>query len=345
MKLLEEYRLNAKVSLKNRIVMAPLTRSFADDNLVPTEEISNYYEKRADAGLIITEATMISRSAQGYPNTPGIYSKEQIAGWKKTTSKVHAKGGKIFLQIWHVGRVSHPIYLDGQPAVAPSAVKLEGRVPRADDLQYETPRALETHEVESIIEDFRTAALNAIEAGFDGVEIHGANGYLIDQFLHQHTNKRNDKFGGSLENRSRFLLQIVDAVTKAIGVERTGLRLSPGAYFNMEHTKGDELTFKFILNMLNDKNLAYLHTGIFDDSMSFDYLGGTATEFLRENYSGTVIASGGYNSDKGEQDIHLNKFDLLAIGRPFIANPDYVAKVKGNIELTAYDESMLGSLV
>lgn len=345
MKLLEEYSLNPNITLKNRIVMAPLTRSFASDQLVPTEEVSNYYEKRADAGLIITEATIISKNAQGYPNTPGIFTKDQIEGWKLTTNKVHKKGGKIFLQLWHVGRVSHPIFLDGETPVAPSAVKLDGRVPRTDNKEYGTPRALETHEVETIIQDYKIAAQNAIKAGFDGVEIHGANGYLIDQFLHQHTNQRSDKFGGSTENRSRFLLQIIDEITNAIGPERTGLRLSPGAYIHMEHTEGDEKTFKFILQMINDKNLAYVHAGIFDDSISFDYLGGSTSEFLREHYNGTVIASGGYTSDKGEQDLHLNKFDLLAIGRPFIANPDYIQKVKSNTVLTEYDPSMLETLI
>jgi len=344
MKLLETFKLNDKIEIKNRIVMAPLTRSFATDDLIPTEDIAKYYEKRADAGLIITEATIVNKQGQGYPNTPGIYSSEQIQAWKKTTQLVHEKGGKIFLQIWHVGRVSHPIYLNGESPVAPSAVKLDGRVPRTEDLEYGTPRALELNEVAGIIEDFKQAALNAIEAGFDGVEIHGANGYLIDQFLHQETNTRTDKYGGSIENRSRFALQIVDEVTKAIGAERTAIRLSPGAYIHLGYTQGDEDTFKFLLNMLNDKNLAYVHTGIFDDSLTFDYLGGTATEFIRENYKGNVIASGGYTSDKSEQDLHLNKYDLVAIGRPFIANPDYVSKVKNNIELTNYDASMLESL-
>jgi 2,4-dienoyl-CoA reductase-like NADH-dependent reductase (Old Yellow Enzyme family) len=345
MKLLKEYKLNEEITLNNRIVMAPLTRCFATDELVPTTEIANYYEKRADAGLIITEATIINPMGQGYPNTPGIFNKKQIEGWKQTTEKVHAKGGKIFLQIWHVGRVSHPIYLNGNDPVAPSAIKLEGHVPRSGDLEYGTPRALETNEVNAIINDYEQAALNAIEAGFDGVEIHGANGYLIDQFLHQHTNTRDDMYGGSIENRVRFALEIVDKVTKAIGSQRTGIRLSPGAYFNMKHIAGDEETFKHLLNKLSDKKLAYVHTGIFDDETSFDYLGGSATEFLRENYNGTIIASGGYTSEKSEQDIHLNKFDLVAIGRPFIANADYVEKVKNKIELKKYNENMLSELI
>ncbi len=345
MKLLNDYKLNDSISLKNRIVMAPLTRCFATNELVATEDISNYYEKRAGAGLIITEATIINKLAQGYPNTPGIFTKEQIEGWKLTTKKVHAKGGKIFLQIWHVGRVSHPHFLNGETPVAPSAVKLNGHVPRSGDLEYGIPRALETHEVSAIIEDYKQAALNAIEAGFDGVEIHGANGYLIDQFLHQQTNLREDKYGGSIENRSRFALQIVDEVIKAIGANKTAIRLSPGAYIHLEHTSGDEDTFKFLLKMLNDKKLAYIHTGIFDDSLTFDYLGGTSTEFLRENYNGTVMASGGYTSEKSEQDILLNKYDLVSIGRPFIANPDYVEKIKTNEPLTKYDDDMLGTLI
>ncbi|WP_127716103.1 alkene reductase [Halobacteriovorax sp. HLS] len=345
MKLLEKYKLNSTIEMQNRIVMAPLTRCFATDELVPTQLMADYYEKRADAGLIITEATIVTKGGQGYPNTPGLFSKEQGDGWKLVTDKVHKRGGKIFAQLWHVGRVSHSIYLNGNAPVAPSAVLLAGRVPRAEDLEYPMPRALEISEIETIIQEFKQAAINAIEAGFDGVEIHGANGYLIDQFLHQHTNLRDDQYGGSVANRARFALQIIDETIKAIGSHRVGIRLSPAAYFNMEYVKGDEDTFDFLLEMINDKNMAYVHVGIFDDTASFDYLGGTVSEYIRSKYKGVLIASGGKTSEVAEQDLHLNKYDLVAIGRPFIANPDYVSRVRSNSSLVDYNESMLTSLV
>jgi len=342
---LSQFELNNSLTLQNRIVMAPLTRCFADENLVPTLDIEKYYEKRSTVGLIITEGVIINETGHGYPNTPGIYTKAQIAGWKKVTDKVHAKGGKIFMQIWHVGRVSHPIYLAGATPVAPSAVKVEGRIPRSENLEYETPRALTTEEVVATINDYKQAAINAIEAGFDGVEIHGANGYLIDQFLHQHTNQRDDEYGGSAEKRANFALQVVDEVIAAIGSERTGLRLSPGAYFNMEHTEGDLETFEILLKNLSEKNLAYVHTGIFDGTQQFEYLSGNATSFLRKHYKGTLIGCGGYSAESGAEAISNGEFDLLAIGRPLIADFDYIERVENGTALTPYDQSMLGTLV
>lgn len=341
--LLKKFELNSTITLNNRIVMAPLTRCFADEDLAVTDLITDYYERRADIGLIITEATIINAGAQGYPNTPGIYSKKQITQWKKVTDKVHAKGGKIFVQLWHVGRVSHPSFRNGEPTIAPSAVALEGRVPRTD-LEYGTPRALETKEVYEIIEDYKQAALNAIEAGFDGVEIHGANGYLIDQFFHQHTNKREDEFGGSLKARAKFAMEIVNEIINAIGKDRVGIRLSPGAYFHQENTIGDEDTYEYFLKYLSEKNIAYVHTGVFDDSMEFDYLGGSATSFLKKHFNGVVIASGSYSPEKANESIGEDKFDLIAIGRDIISNPDYVEKLTNQRELTEYTEAMLTEL-
>jgi N-ethylmaleimide reductase len=341
----EPYNLNATISLKNRIVMAPLTRCFAQEGFVPANEAPSYYAKRADSGLIISEATVIAPSGHGYPNTPGIYTEDQIEGWKRVTDAVHAEGGKIFLQLWHVGRVSHSIYLDGEQPVAPSAVPIDGRVPRTNDLRYPTPRALETAEIKTLVENYIQGSKNAILAGFDGVEIHGANGYLIDQFLHTHTNQRDDQYGGSLKNRTRFALEVVDGVCKAIGSERVGIRLSPGAYVNMFNEDGDEQTFISLLKELEPYKLAYVHTGIFDDSMTFDYLNGGATEFLRKHYSGTIIACGGYSAQNGQHAIQSGKSDLVAIGRSFIANPDLVERLKSNQELVEYNESMLAELV
>ena len=344
--LFQSFRLSDEIELPNRILMAPMTRSMASDELVPTEEIAEYYARRADAGLILTEATIIRADGQGYPNTPGLWSEAQVEGWRRVTDRVHEEGGRIFAQIWHVGRVSHPIYLDGELPIAPSAVPLSGRVPRSDDLQYGTPRALEAEEIPQLIADYAQAAGNAIRAGFDGVEIHGANGYLIDQFLHYHTNLREDEWGGSVEKMARFALEVVDAVAARIGSGRLGLRLSPGAYFNMEGDARDIEVFRYLLKQLEERNLAYLHVGIFDDRQTFEELGGiSASEFLRQNYSGTFIGNGSYTLDKAAKKIENDEFQLIAIGRPFIANPDLIAKAKASEALADYQESMLTELV
>lgn len=324
--------------------MAPLTRCFAEEGHVPSELAIDYYAKRASVGLIISEATVVHPSGHGYPNTPGIYTSEQIDGWKKITSQVHDNEGKIFLQLWHVGRVSHSIYLEGEKPVAPSQNALTGRVPRTDDLQYGEVRALETNEVYDLIDAFVKGARNSFAAGFDGVEIHGANGYLIDQFLRQETNQRNDEFGGSSENRMRFLLEIVKGITKEFGGQRVGIRLSPGAYFNLGHTEGDEQTFIQLLKELESYNLAYIHTGIFDDSTKFEYLDGTATSFIRRNYNGVVMACGSYTVENAKESIESEAADLVAIGRPLIANPNFIELAKNDKELKPYSEEMLQSL-
>ncbi len=335
------------LQLNNSVVMAPLTRCKADDDLVPTDEIAAYYERRADAGLIISEATIVMPNGQGYPNTPGIYSEAQVEGWKKVTDRVHEKGGKIFLQLWHVGRASHPVFLNGDLPVAPSAVPLTGRVHRGggEEVQYGTPRALETEELAEYIEAFAQGAANAMEAGFDGVEIHGANGYLIDQFLHENTNLRTDNYGGSVENRARFALEIVDAVLARVSSKRVGIRLSPGGYFNdIETSEEDAETFKYVLKELEGRDLAYVHTGIFDDSMEFEPLGGRVTPFLRANYKGTVMGCGSYTPETADKALGNNVMDLAALGRPFIANPDLVARLKAGQELKEYDEATLDTL-
>jgi 2,4-dienoyl-CoA reductase-like NADH-dependent reductase (Old Yellow Enzyme family) len=335
--------LGANLTLKNRIVMAPLTRSMADDNLVPTEAMAAYYGRRADAGLIITEATLVSQDGQGYPNTPGLYTQAQIDGWKNVTQRVHQNGGKIFAQIWHTGRVSHSIYHNGELPVAPSAVPLQGHVPRTENLEYETPREISIDEIKRVQGQFATAAKNAIAAGFDGVEIHGANSYLIDEFLHWDTNRREDEYGGTVENMARFLFEVIDQVKAVIPEHKIGLRLSPQAYINLEHDNRDKQVFDYLLPLLNQYDLAYVHTGMFFDA-PYEHLEGTVTQYIRKHYRGTVIASGGYTAESGSTTVENGDADLIAIGRPFIANPDYVEKVKQDKTLVEYSDEMLGEL-
>jgi len=343
--LFQPFALNSTIELKNRILMAPLTRCMADDNLVPTQAMADYYARRAGAGLIITEATQIRADGQGYPNTPGLYTPEQINGWRVVTDAVHKNGGKIFAQIWHTGRVSHPYFYEGDEVLAPSAVKVEGTVPRMRDLEYQTPTPMTQAQIQQMVEDFAQAASNAIDAGFDGVEIHGANGYLVDQFLHYSSNTREDEFGQTPENMARFPLQVVDAISERIGADRTALRVSPGAYFNMQADKRDRAVFDYLLDQLSERQLAYLHVGIFDDAMEFDYLGGTVSSYIRQNYPHTLVGVGGFSAQTGSQAIAENKFDLLAIGRPFIANPDYVERVQAGEEIVEYSEEMLTQLI
>ncbi len=344
-KLFDPLVLNESITLNNRIAMAPLTRCMADDNLVPTQAMADYYARRADSGLIISEATIIRADGQGYPNTPGLFTAEQIKGWRLVTDAVHQNGGKIFAQLWHTGRVAHPHFFNGEYVLAPSAEKVEGSVPRMRELEYTTPKPATTDEIAQLVADYAQAAANAIAAGFDGVEIHGANGYLIDQFLHHDSNKRTDEYGGSPENMARFPLAVVDAISTRIGSDRTALRISPGAYFNMAGDKRDRQVFDYLLTQLEQRELAYLHLGLFDDSMEFDYLDGNATDYVRKNYSKTLMGVGGYTAETGNNAIAANRFDLLAIGRPFIANPDYVSKVKSGAELVDYQEEMLATLV
>ena len=343
--LFQTITLNPSLTLSNKIVMAPLTRCFADKNLVPTAQMAEYYRKRADLGLIVSEATLIDPIAQGYPNTPGIYSKAQIKGWKQVTKAVHEQGGKIFCQLWHCGRVAHSCYTDQQP-VAPSAQCWHGKVPRTQDKEYEMPRSLSTKEVKRTIKKYVKAAKNAMKAGFDGVEIHGANGYLVDQFLRQETNKRDDKFGGSPRKRTRFALQIVDGISKAIGADKTAIRLSPQAYVHLNYCKGDEKTYKRLLKQLNKRTLCYVHLGAFSDHYTFEYLAGQkASEFIRKYYKGTFVSCGGYTAETANKAIEENKADLIAIGRPIIANPDYLNKAKKGEEMQEYSQEMLTTLI
>ncbi|MFT4926741.1 MAG: N-ethylmaleimide reductase, partial [Phenylobacterium sp.] len=330
--LFESYRLNSSLTLKNRIIMAPMTRCMADDDLVPTSVMAEYYGRRAEAGLIISEATLIRPDGQGFPNTPGLFTGAQIRGWAKVTDAVHQQGGKMFAQLWHCGRAAHPhFFADGSPAstfvLAPSAVALTGNLPRMAELQYVPPKAATIDEINGLIKDYAQAANNAIEAGFDGVEIHGGNGYLIEQFLHYDSNRRTDEYGGSPENMARFALAVTDAVIEQIGHERTSLRISPGGHGNIATDSRDRAVLDELLAQLAQRNLAFVHIGIFDDSQQFDFLGGSASEYVRANYHQSLVGVGGYNAQTASVAIAEDKFDLISFARAFIANPDYVTRV------------------
>ncbi len=344
--LFQPYQLSPHLTVPNRIVMAPMTRAMATEDFVPTVAMATYYAKRAAAGLIITEGTIISRDATGYRAVPGIYNAAQIEHWRVVTDAVHANGGRIFMQLWHVGRVSHPDFLQGAQPVGPSATHMQGRLNRSDGLIFGECRALDLHEVQAIIAQFAQAAKNALAAGFDGVELHGANGYLIDQFLHYDTNHRDDVYGGRVRDRTRFAIEVVKAVGDAIGYERIGLRLSPGAYLNeIVGDARDAAVFSDLLQQLNQLPIAYVHTGNFDDTKTFAALGEmTMTAFLRKHYHGTLIACGSYTPGSAEMHIARGDFDLIAFGRPFIANPDFIARVQSGEALQAYDVSMLKTL-
>ncbi|KTD22997.1 NADH-dependent flavin oxidoreductase, Oye family [Legionella lansingensis] len=344
--ILQPFQLNETIRLKNRIVMAPMTRNMANDDFSPTQEMVNYYARRADAGLIITEGAVISPDGRGYSNTPGIYTRQHVDGWKRVTHAVHEKKGKIFLQIWHVGRVSHPVFLDGALPVSPSETVMAGKIHRIEGLYYGKSRALSIDEIKTLINKYAQAAARAMEAGFDGIEIHGANGYLIDQFLHYHTNKRNDVYGLEPKNLARFALEVVEACIAEIGNQRVGLRLSPGTYLNeIVGDTRDANVFQYLLRQLTEKKIAYLHTGNFDDTALFPELGNkTMTEFMRIHFGGKLIASGGYIVQQANQQILENKFDLVALGRPFIANPDLIERIKTASELKSYEATMLETL-
>lgn len=323
-----------EIDLKNRIIMAPLTRSRANDEGVQPDFTVDYYTQRASGGLLITEATNVSPMAKGYVRTPGIYTPEQIESWRKVTDSVHANGGKIFMQIFHTGRVALPDFLpDRQLPVAPSPVKAAGENYTDEGMkEFVVPRELTTDEVRSTVQDYATAAKNAIEAGFDGVEIHGANGYLLQQFLSTNVNLRTDEYGGSIENRSRFLLEIVEAITSAIGSERTGLRLSPGGEFgDIKETDAEEL-YEYVLGKLNGFGLAYLHIGTFDQNRDWHPV-------LRPLYDGTYFAGVGFDQARGEELLAADGADAIVYGKLFLANPDLPERFRTDAELNAWDES------
>jgi len=327
------------IALSNRIVMAPLTRNRAGEGGVPQEINVKYYEQRASAGLIITEATPISPMGHGYPLLPGIYTDAQIAGWKKVTDAVHAKGGKIVIQLWHVGRISHPSLLNGETPVAPSAIKPAGKAFTFQGLvDYVEPRALDASELPGIVADYVQAAKNALQAGFDGVEIHSANGYLLDQFLRDGSNKRTDNYGGSIENRARLLMEVTKAVVSAIGADKVGLRLSPVNPFNDMKDSNPQAVFNYVTEQLNHFNLAYLHVvegGI--------HGGGVADPFdfaaMRKLCKSPYMANLSYDKARGNAAIASGHADAVAYGVPFISNPDLVERFRKDAPLNEADSS------
>jgi N-ethylmaleimide reductase len=343
-KLFEPFR-SAHLELSNRIAMAPMTRSRAIGN-VPNEMMAEYYALRADAGLIITEGTSPSKNGLGYPNIPGVYSAEQINGWKRVTDAVHAKGGKIFLQVMHTGRVGHPLNMpEGGELVAPSAIAAAGLMfTLQEGMQpHPTPRAMTLEDIQQAQDEYVQAAKNAVEAGFDGVEIHAANGYLPNQFINATTNQREDSYGGSVENRARFVLEVTQKMVEAIGSDKTGIRLSPYVQFN-DLGRYDSIadTYTFIVDQLNKMDLAYLHLLDVRAMGAQDVPDGFLLELVR-GYQGVVMFNGGLGADLNEATklVELSDRYLISLGSLFIANPDLIKRLKMGAKLNEFDQSTL----
>ena len=330
------------LGLVNRVVLAPLTRNRAGAGFVPSEFAATYYGQRASAGLLISEASQISQQGQGYQDTPGIYSQAQIDGWRVVTDAVHAKGGRMFLQLWHVGRVSHvDLQENGAAPVAPSAIRAATKTFVNNSFgDVSEPRALARDELPGIVNDFRRAAANAMAAGFDGVEIHGANGYLLDQFAKDGTNVRTDAYGGSIENRARLLLEVTAAVVDEIGAERTGIRISPVSPANGVSSSDPQAQFDYIVDQLDALGIVYLHvvegaTGGPRDVAPFDF------DSLRRRFKRTYIANNSYSLDLATSRLAEGKADLFAFGRPFIANPDLVERLKTGAPLAEPNQATI----
>lgn len=323
-------------TLPNRIVMAPMTRLRAV-NSIANSLMATYYAQRASAGLIISECTMVSPLSNGYMNCPGIYSSEQVEGWKQVTEAVHAKGGKIFLQLWHSGRISHPSLLNGEFPVAPSAIAPVGTLHTPiGKVNIDTPRALETEEIPEIVAQFRKGAENAMKAGFDGVELHGAFGYLIDQFLQDGSNQRSDIYGGSIENRARFLLEVMDAVTGVWGSDRVGIKLSPSNTFYGMQDSNPKATFTYVIDALNRYSLAYIHLmEPNEQDLATREVLNPVLPIFRPIYKGTIISNGGYDKSKANTVIAAGDADLVSFGKLFISNPDLPQRFAADAELNA----------
>ena len=333
--LLDPYKLH-DLQLSNRVAMAPLTRSRAGDSRIPNDLMAEYYVQRASAGLIISEATTISPQANGWVKSPGIYTDAMVEGWRSIVGSVHDRGGKIFLQLWHMGRASHSDFHGGKLAVAPSAIAIQGdpiRTPKGKQ-PHEVPRALEAEEIPGIVEEYRKAASNAKTAGFDGIEIHAANGYLIDQFLQSKTNHRTDQYGGSIENRTRFLEEVTAAVTSVWDSRRVGVRLSPNGAFNDMGSPDYREQFTYAARQLKQFNLCYLHVV---DGLAFGFheLGEPMIlADFKKIFDGPLMGNCGYEKESAELAVSSGKADLIAFGRPFISNPDLVERFRNNWPLT-----------
>lgn len=324
------------LTLRNRMVMAPLTRNRAGEGNVPQDMNVEYYRQRASAGLIITEATQVSAEGVGYPATPGIHSADQVAGWQKVTRAVHDEDGLIFLQLWYCGRISHPDLLpNNQQPVSASAVTADGEAVTFEGMKpFVEPRALETEELPGIIDQYLKASINAKEAGFDGVEVHAANGYLLDQFLRDGTNRRQDNYGGSIENRARLLLEIVDTVTQIWDSSQVGVRISPDNSFNDIHDSEPQALFNYVAEALSSRKLGYLHVveGGFIGEHDVDY------DQIRQRFVGNYMANLGYDQEKAQAAIANGHAELVSFGSLFLANPDLVARFMANAELNTPDQ-------
>lgn len=324
------------LQLKNRIVMAPMTRSRSDEQGVPPAYAADYYAQRAGAGLIVTEATNISAQARGYPRTPGIWTDAQVAAWRRVTDAVHRNDGKIFLQLWHTGRMSHPDMQGGALPVAPSALRPEGQIRVHDGMKdFVTPRALASDEIPAIVEDYRRAAEHALRAGFDGVEVHSANNYLLEQFVRDSTNQRTDRYGGTLENRLRFPLEVVKAVVDVWGAGRVGIRISPvtTAPGNTPLDSDTMTTFGAYVDALSALGLLYIHDIEGVTQSSREASDGTSFAALRRRFQGAYIANNQYTLPLAEEALAAGDADLFSIGRPFIANPDLVERLRSGAPL------------
>jgi N-ethylmaleimide reductase len=331
--------------LSHRVVMAPLTRMRSDPGDIPSALMVKYYSQRASSGgLIISEATPVSIRGYGYAGAPGIYSDGQIEGWRRVTEAVHAKGGRIFLQLWHVGRQSHTdLQPNGEPPVAPSAIAAEGYAySKQGEVRFSMPRALSLEEIPGIIEEFRAGAERALRAGFDGVEIHGANGYLPDQFLQDGTNKRTDEYGGPIENRARFLLEITRAAISVWGADRVGVRIAPSGTYGSMSDSNPAATFSYVVTELDRLGVAYLHVveprikGIEEVAKGQAPI---ATQHLRPKFGRTLIAAGGFTGESAAATVAAGDADLVAFGRHFISNPDLPERLRRNWPLNRYDRS------
>ncbi|WP_421802736.1 alkene reductase [Flagellimonas sp.] len=335
---------NKNINLKNRVVMAPMTRSRAvNDENKPTDELQGlYYEQRASAGLIITEGSQVSERAVGYVNTPGIHTKAQVEGWKKVTKRVHDKGGKIFIQLWHVGRMSHPDFHDGELPLSSSAINPNEQSYTPDGFKDTvTPKEMTKEDIKTTVEDFKNAAKNAVEAGFDGVEIHSSNGYLFHQFFNGTSNKRTDEYGGSHENKARFFFEVLDAIKEVIPEEKIGARFNPSlnGVFGMTMDEDTIPTFEYIIKKLNDYNLAYIHLSEpFTDVSDIPYAVTEIAKHFRPLYNGTLMINAGFDQDSGNEVIASGNADLVAFGKPYISNPDLVERFEKGLELAEWDK-------
>lgn len=331
----------ANFELKNRIIMAPLTRCRADIGGLASALQVEYYTQRASAGLIITEATPINRYGIGWQGVPCIYTTEQVEAWKKVTDSVHNAGSLIFCQLWHVGRISHPLFLDGDLPLAPSAISPGGQIRTSEGIKDRiVPAEMSLEQIKSTIQDYAQAAQNAIDAGFDGVEIHGANGYLIDQFISENANTRSDNYGGSFENRARFLHEVLDAVIAQIGSDKVALRLSPSGIVNGIYNQEPLPIFEYIIQSLNKYNLVYLHLmqpyPAIEEGLHLQYLRNPAKHF-KQFYDGKIISNSGFTLESANQAIQEKWIDAIAFGKAFISNPDLPYRLQNNIELNPWD--------